>query len=60
VDGLNLLNRSWGDLAGIVVALWFVFSSSFADLPAKRVLDAVALLVLLISAARIVQRWRQG
>ena len=57
---MKLLSRSWGDLIGIVVAIWFILSPRFAELPSKPILDAVALFVILLSAARIVQRWRRG
>jgi hypothetical protein len=50
--------RPWGDLAGVVAALWVLFGSGFEDLPAKRVIDAVAVGILLFSAARLALWWR--
>ena len=41
------------DLAAIAVALWFLLSGAFVDLPAKRLLDAVAVFVILSSLWRI-------
>lgn len=52
------LASSIGDLVAIVVALWFVLGTSFADIPAKRALDAVAAFVILLSAWRIWRRHR--
>lgn len=54
----GVLGKSLGDILGIVVALWFIFSGDFAEMPYKRILDAVALFVILLSAARIVLRLR--
>ena len=46
------------DLAAIAVALWFLLSGAFVDLPAKRLLDAVAVFVILSSLWRIWTRHR--
>ncbi|WP_371157284.1 hypothetical protein [Jannaschia sp. 2305UL9-9] len=56
---IAVLGKSLGDILGIVIALWFIFSADFADIPYKRILDAVALFVILLSAVRIIQRLRQ-
>ena len=46
------------ELVSIAVALWFLLSASFDDLPAKRALDAVALFVIGLSTWRLIQLWR--
>lgn len=53
---MTALTKSLGDLVGIAVACWFMLSADFADLPYKRILDAVAFFVALLSAARILRR----
>jgi len=57
---MSVLSRSWGDLLGIAVAIFFIFAERFAEMPSKSILDAVAVFVILLSAARIVLRWRRG
>jgi hypothetical protein len=48
----------WGDLIGVAAALWFLLSDAFADLPSKRLLDAVAVGILGLSAYRLLRWWR--
>lgn len=50
--------KPWGDLIGLAVALWFLLSDGFADLPSKRLLDAVAVGILALSAWRLLRWWR--
>ncbi|PWJ21265.1 hypothetical protein [Jannaschia seohaensis] len=46
------------ELVSIAVALWFLLSPSFDDLPAKRALDAVAIFVIGLALWRLFQLWR--
>jgi hypothetical protein len=50
--------RHAGDALGIGVGIWFLIAPEFADLPAKRLFDAIAIGVVGLSAWRIVQRLR--
>ncbi len=54
------LARHAGDAAGVVVALWFLLAPRFDGMPAQGLLDAVAVLVLGLSAWRIWRRARGG
>ncbi len=52
---------TWQTIADIIViaiSLWFLFSGDFDDIPARRVVSAVALFVIVTSAWRILRRWR--
>jgi hypothetical protein len=48
----------WGDLIGIAAATWFLLSGAFADLPSKRLLDAVAFGILAFSVVGLIRWWR--
>lgn len=50
--------HTFADVAVIAVALWFIVSESFDDMPARQVLNAVALFVIGSSLWRIWQRHR--
>lgn len=50
------LAATLGDLGAVAVALWFIAGTAFSDVPAKRLLDAVGAVVILLSVRRI---WRR-
>lgn len=50
--------KPWGELVGIAAALWFLLGPGFETLPSKRLLDAIAVGVLILSAARLALWWR--
>ncbi|WP_167767162.1 hypothetical protein [Jannaschia formosa] len=46
------------ELASIAVAIWFLVSPGFADMPAKRILDAIAFVVIGLSLWRLLKLWK--
>ncbi len=55
---MNRRAQTLADLAVIAVALWFLASAGFDDMPARGLLNAVALFVTGSSVWRIWQRHR--